>query len=193
MRGLLAEFGIVIPKGIHCISKRMPLILEEAENGLLGMMRNLLAKLNEHFKVLDQQVDELEAQIKHWHKESELSRKLEAIPGIGPITASAIVATVGNATEFRNGRQLAAWLGLVPKQHSSGGKQNLLGISKRGGFIPTHLNDPRCEISLAVCWSQSGTLWLVTQVNGATQQQCRSSGPSEQECSCYLGVARQRD
>lgn len=132
MRGLLAEYGIVIPKGIHSISERMPLILEDAENGLPGMMRNLLARLNEHFKVLDQQVDELETQIKHWHKESELSRKLEAIPGIGPITASAIVATVGNATEFKNGRQLAAWFGLVPKQHSSGGKQNLLGISKRG-------------------------------------------------------------
>uniref|UniRef100_E6QUB1 Transposase of ISCARN91, IS110 family IS1111 group n=1 Tax=mine drainage metagenome TaxID=410659 RepID=E6QUB1_9ZZZZ len=132
MRGLLAEYGVIIPKGIHSISERMPSILEDAENGLPGMMRNLLARLNEHFKVLDQQVDELEAQIRHWHKESELSRKLEAIPGIGPITASAIVATVGNATEFRNGRQLAAWMGLVPKQYSSGGKQNLLGISKRG-------------------------------------------------------------
>jgi len=64
--------------------------------------------------------------------ENESSQKLEAIPGIGPITASAIVATVGNATEFKNGRQLAAWLGLVPKQNSSGGKQVLLGISKRG-------------------------------------------------------------
>uniref|UniRef100_E6QQ65 Transposase of ISCARN91, IS110 family IS1111 group n=1 Tax=mine drainage metagenome TaxID=410659 RepID=E6QQ65_9ZZZZ len=132
MRGLLGEYGIAIPKGIHSISERMPFILEDAGNGLPGMMRNLLARLNDHFKVLDQQVDELEAQIRHWHKESELSRKLEAIPGIGPITASAIVATVGKATEFKNGRQMAAWMGLVPKQHSSGGKQNLLGISKRG-------------------------------------------------------------
>lgn len=110
----------------------MPLILEDAENGLLGMMRNLLNRLNEHFKILDHQVDELEMQVRQWHKENTLSRKLEAIPGIGPITASAIVATIGNATEFKNGRQLAAWLGLVPKQHSSGGKQNLSGISKRG-------------------------------------------------------------
>ncbi len=71
-------------------------------------------------------------QIKLWHKENEASRRLEAIPGIGPITASAIVATVGDATEFKNGRQLSAWFGLVPKQRSSGGKQTLLGISKRG-------------------------------------------------------------
>lgn len=77
-------------------------------------------------------MEELELQIKLWHKNNEASKKLEAIPGIGPITASAIVATVGNAAEFKNGRQLSAWFGLVPKQRSSGGKQTLLGISKRG-------------------------------------------------------------
>ena len=132
MRGLLSEFGIVMPQGIHSIMKRIPEILEDAENGLPGTMRRLLERLNKHLKELDRQVDELELQIKLWHKESELSRKLEAIPGIGPITASAIVATVGDATAFKNGRQMAAWMGLVPRQHSSGGKQNLLGISKRG-------------------------------------------------------------
>jgi transposase len=83
-------------------------------------------------RIAGRQVGELELQIKLWHKENEASKKLEAIPGIGPITASAIVATVGNATEYKNGRQLAAWLGLVSKQRSSGGKQLLLGISKRG-------------------------------------------------------------
>jgi transposase len=132
IRGLLSEFGIVIPQGIISIAKRMPDILEDAENSLPGTMRKLLERLNEHLKELGRQVEELELQIKLWHKESEASRKLESIPGIGPITASAIVATVGNATEFKNSRQLAAWMGLVPKQHSSGGKQTLLGISKRG-------------------------------------------------------------
>lgn len=132
IRGLLSEFGIVLPQGIRSIAKHMPDILEDAENSLPGMLRRLLERLNDHLKELSRQVEELEFQIKLWHKESELSRKLEAIPGIGPITASAIVATVGSAKEFKNGRQLAAWLGLVPKQHSSGGKQNLLGISKRG-------------------------------------------------------------
>ncbi|MDO9052278.1 MAG: IS110 family transposase [Methylotenera sp.] len=132
MRGLLSEFGIVIPQGINAIAKRVPDILEDRENGLPGTMRNLLKRLTENLKVLDRQVDELELQIKLWHKESELSRKLETIPGIGPITASAIVATVGEVKEFQNGRQLAAWMGLVPRQHSSGGKQHLLGISKRG-------------------------------------------------------------
>ena len=132
IRGLLSEFGIVIPQGIRSITKRMPDILEDGENGLPGMMRNLLERLTENLKEMDRQVDELEKQIGLWHRENEASRRLAEIAGIGPITASAIVATVGNAREFKNGRQLAAWMGLVPRQNSSGGKQNLLGISKRG-------------------------------------------------------------
>ena len=74
----------------------------------------------------------MDAKIQQWHKASEASRKLAEITGIGPITATALVASIGDARSFKNGRQLAAWLGLVPKQHSSGGKSVLLGISKRG-------------------------------------------------------------
>jgi transposase len=132
IRGLLSEFGIVIPQGIRSILKQVPEILEDGENGLPGLMRNLIDRLTENLKEMDRQSKELEAQILLWHRENETSRKLAAIPGLGPITASAIVATVGDAREFKNGRQLAAWMGLVPRQHSSGGKQNLLGISKRG-------------------------------------------------------------
>lgn len=140
IRGLLSEFGIVIPQGIKSIAKRMPDILEDGENGLPGTMRKLLERLNDNLKEMDRQVSELESQIKLWHANNEASRKLEAIPGIGPITASAIVATIGNAREFKSGRHLAAWLGLAPKQHSSGGKQMLLGISKRGDtFLRTLL------------------------------------------------------
>jgi transposase len=132
IRGLLSEFGIVMPQGIRSIMKQMPEILEDAENGLPGTMRNLLERLIENLKEMNRQVDELEKQIVLWHRENEASRRLAEIGGIGPITASAIVATVGKAREFKNGRQLAAWMGLVPRQNSSGGKQNLLGISKRG-------------------------------------------------------------
>ncbi|MGA8864097.1 MAG: IS110 family transposase [Gallionella sp.] len=132
IRGLLSEFGIVIPQGVRSIMKQVPGILEDGENGLPGTMRNLLERLTENLKEMDRQAEELEAQIQLWHRENEASRKLAEIPGLGPITASAIVATVGDAREFKNGRQLAAWMGLVPRQHSSGGKQTLLGISKRG-------------------------------------------------------------
>ena len=132
IRGLLSEFGIVMPKGIHSIMKRIPEILEDGENGLPGVMRGLLARLTENLKEMDTQVNELEKQIKLWHRENEAGTRLAEIPGIVPITASATVATVGDARQFKNGRQLAAYVGLVPKQNSSGGKQTLLGISKRG-------------------------------------------------------------
>lgn len=132
LRGLLAEFGIAIPQGISKLFDRLPEILEDAENGLPGIMRDLVYRLTEHVRLLDRQVKELERQIESWHRQSEASRRLADIPGIGPITATALVASIGDAKAFKNGRQLAAWLGLVPRQHSSGGKPVLLGISKRG-------------------------------------------------------------
>lgn len=152
IRGLLAEFGIVIPKGIAHISQRIPEILEDGDNGLPGAMRRLLERLTNHLKELDRQVGELEREIRTWHQADEASKRLEAIPGIGPITASALVASVGDARYFKDGRQLAAWMGLVPRQHSTGGKSTLLGISKRGdGYLRKLLihgargNSPRAE------------------------------------------------
>jgi transposase len=132
IRGLLSEFGIVIAQGIRQIAKRLPEILEDGENGLPGRFRRLLERLSEQLRVLDRQVGELEREIQLWHRDNEASRKLAEIPGIGPITASALVASIGDAKNFDNARQFAAWVGLVPRQHSSGGKPTLLGISKRG-------------------------------------------------------------
>ena len=132
IRGLLAEYGIVIPPGIHHLPERLPAILEDGENELPGRFRDLLHRLGEHLQVLNQQVRELDQQIQRWHQENAASRKLADIPGIGPLTASALVASLGDAKSFKNGRQFAAWLGLIPRQHSTGGKQTLLGISKRG-------------------------------------------------------------
>lgn len=132
IRGLLAEFGIVIPKGIAHIGKCLPEILEDGENALPGMMRELVARLAEQFKAVDKQVGELERQIKLWHRDNEQSRKLEAIAGIGPISASALVASVGDAKGFKNARQLPAWLGMVPRHEGTGGKVRLGRISKRG-------------------------------------------------------------
>lgn len=132
MRGLLYELGIVIPKGIRYIDKQLPQILEDGENGLPEISRSLFARLFEHFQRLGHQVKELESQLKAWHKQSAASERIEAIPGIGALTASALVASIGDAKTFKSGRQLAAWLGLVPRQASSGGKEKLLGISKRG-------------------------------------------------------------
>ena len=132
IRGLLAEFGMVIPKGLGHIARRLPEILEDGENGLPAMMRQLIARLSEQLKELDRQVGELERQIKRWHRENEHSRRLEEIAGFGPITASAFVASVGDARSFKNARQVPAWLGMVPRQDGSGGKVTLGRISKRG-------------------------------------------------------------
>lgn len=132
IRGLLSEFGLIIPQGICHISNRVPELIEDASNELPGSFRLLVQRMLDHLKELGRQVDELESQIVKWHRQSDASSKLAKVPGIGPITASALVASIGDAKSFDNGRQVAAWLGLVPKQHSSGGRQNLLGISKRG-------------------------------------------------------------
>lgn len=132
IRGLLLEFGIVIPQGIGHIATRLPEILEDGANDLPTRFRQLLRRLGEHLKEMDRQVAELEHEITVWHRENEASRRLAQMPGIGPITASALSASVGDAKCFKNGRQLAAWLGLVPKHQSTGGKTMLLGISKRG-------------------------------------------------------------
>lgn len=132
MRGLLAEFGIVMPLGLSTLRRRIPEILEDAENGLPAMVRDLIQRLFNHLNELDQQVLEYDKVILQWHRLNESSLRIAALPGVGPITATAIVASVADAKSFENGRQLAAWLGLVPRQHSSGGKPVLLGISKRG-------------------------------------------------------------
>lgn len=132
IRGLMSEYGLIIPQGIGHIASRVPELIEDASNELPGVFRVLVQRLLEHLKELDRQVDELEAQIHEWHRNSEASCKLAQVPGIGPITASALIASIGDAKNFDGGRQLAAWLGLVPRQHSSGGKSTLLGMSKRG-------------------------------------------------------------
>ena len=132
IRGLLAEFGLVIPQGIAHIAKRVPEFIEDERNELPGSFRMLVQRLLEQLKGFDHQVHEIENQIVAWHRANENSRKLAKMPGIGPITASAMVASLGDAKSFKNGRQESAWLGLVPKQNSTGGKTVLLGMSKRG-------------------------------------------------------------
>jgi len=132
IRGLLAEFGHVIPQGISHVTKQLALIIHDEQSQLPGVFVDLLHRLGEHLKELDRHVGELEVQIQLWHRQCLASTKLASIPGVGAITASAMVASIGDARCFKDGRQLAAWLGLVPRQHSSGGKPTLLGISKRG-------------------------------------------------------------
>jgi transposase len=166
IRGLLMEYGITLPQGLSHIAKRLPGILEDGENELPGVFRQLLQRLADHLQGLDRQVQELEVQIQVWHQHNEASRKLAGIPGIGPITASALVASIGDASSFKNGRQLAAWIGLVPRQHSSGGKQVLQGISKRGdAYLRTLLiHGGRSVIRVAAGKTNHTSLWLANLI-----------------------------
>src|SRR5471030_3053281 len=167
IRGLVGEFGLVIPQGIINVAKGVPEILEDASNELPVPFRHLIDRLTKHLKELDRQVKEFEGEIIAWHRSSELSRKLEKIPGIGPLAASALVASIADAHSFDNGRQVSAWLGLVPRQNSSGGKPTLLGISKRGdAYLRTLLiHGARSAILAAKNKVDNTNGWLTNLLN----------------------------
>lgn len=132
VRGLLAEYGIVIHQGVGAVRKGLPDILEDAGNGLTMHSRTLFADSLEELRLLDERFNESEQQIEAGNRGHEVCRRLDEILGIGPITASATYAAAGDGKDFVNGRHFSAWIGLVPGQHSTGGKTTLLGISKRG-------------------------------------------------------------
>lgn len=132
IRGLLAEYGIVLPLHLNQVRQKLPLIFSEDHPLLTSFSRELFASLYEELCTLDERIQAMEAKIQRVFATNDRCQQIAAIEGVGPVTATAIVAAVADATVFRNGRQLAAWLGLVPRQHSSGDKQRLLGITKRG-------------------------------------------------------------
>jgi transposase len=167
LRGLLAEFGFALPRGIERLREQLPPILEDAENGLPDSVRALFARLQGHLDDLDRQADELEQEIHAWHRQQPASQRLATIPGIGRLTATALVASIGEAQAFQSGRQLAAWLGLVPRQESSGGKTVLLGISKRGDiYLRTLLiHGARAVVRHARVRPERASGWLTALMN----------------------------
>jgi transposase len=132
MRALLLENGITIPVGRALFSRRLPAILEDAENGLSTRLRALLDKLRHRWRTLDSEIQEMTDLLNEQAQQSELCVRASTVPGVGPIVSSALIAGVGNARGFGRGRDMAAWLGLVPRQYSTGGKSTLGAITKRG-------------------------------------------------------------
>jgi transposase len=132
IRGLLSEFGIVLPQGRCHVRSQLPSILEDAENDLPEVAREVFANQYERLCELDSKIDEYDRKIEALAKADEDAKRLMALEGIGPITATAIIASVGDITTFKNGRQFAAWLGLVPRQWSTGGRARHGRITKRG-------------------------------------------------------------
>ena len=132
IRGLLSEFGIVLPQGRCHVRSQLPSILEDAENDLPAVAREVFANQYERLCELDSKIDEYDRKIEALATADEDAKRLMALEGIGPITATAIIASVGDITTFKNGRQFAAWLGLVPRQWSTGGRARHGRITKRG-------------------------------------------------------------
>lgn len=132
LRGLLAEYGLIFPKGVNVLRRRVPELLENAENGLSALFRRLLAQGYQQLQELDEHIDVYTEEMMRQSQQDEACQRLQTIPGFGPIVAGVFHSAVGNGDAYRRGRDVSASLGLVPRQHSSGGKEVLLGISKRG-------------------------------------------------------------
>jgi transposase len=132
IRAHLAEFGIVAPVGRNGVEQLLGVIADASDKRLPELARVSVAALGDQLRALKAQILQFDRLIMAWHRSNQTSRRLDDIPGVGPALATALVATVGDAKAFRSGRNFSAWIGLVPKQHSSGGKDRLGSISKRG-------------------------------------------------------------
>ena len=132
MRGLLGEYGLVMVKGLSTLRRTLPEILEDASNGLTDVFRRFLNQERQHLLELDAHIDTLTAELTTLSKQDDRVQRLQTAPGYGPIVASVFASVMGNGSQYRRGREASASVGLVPRQHSSGGKNVLLGISKRG-------------------------------------------------------------
>jgi len=132
IRGHLAELGIVSAKGRHGTTALLEIIADSNDDRVPSVARACLNALSRQYEVIAMEIGEIEKRIHAWHRSCEASRRLEEIPGIGPIVATALVAEIGDWKAFSSGRSLAAWIGLVPKQHSTGGKERLGHITKQG-------------------------------------------------------------
>jgi len=151
IRGFLLERGIVFRKGPANLRNQMPAILEDAEQNITPRMRSLLADLWQEWKQLEANITKISEEIEHISHEDQGCRRLRQIPGVGPLVSTAMVAAIGNGAAFRNGRDFAAWLGLVPRQHSTGGKpQTVRHQQAREHLLATHVR-PRSAGGAASC------------------------------------------
>jgi transposase len=132
IRAYLAEFGIVAPVGRQGVEQLLGVVADANDNRLSEVARDCVAALGAQLQMLKAQILQFDRLISAWHRSSEASKRLDAIPGVGPVLATALVASVADTKAFRSGRDFSAWIGLVPKQNSSGGKERLGNISKRG-------------------------------------------------------------
>ncbi|WP_020071472.1 IS110 family RNA-guided transposase [Paraburkholderia caledonica] len=163
IRGLTSEYGVVAPREIAQLRRAVPVWLEDINCGLSDRFRRLLVGLWEDLRSLDDRIHELDREIMEIAASDPVARRLQQLRGVGPMVATALIATVGNAKQFANGRQMAASLGLTPKQNSSGGKERLLGISKRGDAYVRCLliHGARAMIQMARRRTDALSVWVM--------------------------------
>ena len=161
LRGHCAEFGLIVAQGALRVEELVAIIEDPGDERLPPLAREALGSLVEQLCSAQARIKQLEVTLLAWHRSNQASRRLATIPGVGVITATALVATIGDGAQFRSGRQLSAWLGLVPRQHSSGGKDRLGRISKRGdGYIraPLRIRDLTEDDWLNGLWPSAAML-----------------------------------
>jgi transposase len=132
IRSFLMEYGVVMASGVAAFKRDLPRLLPECPDRLSGTLMVLIERLREELRELEARIEEISREIEDVASRDDTARRLMTVPGIGPLGATAFLAAVGDVRRFRRARDLAAWIGLVPRQHSTGGKPMLLGISKRG-------------------------------------------------------------
>jgi transposase len=162
LRGHLAEFGLIEAQGLHKVARLITIVMDETDGRVPDIARQVLKMIVNQIEDTQTRIVGLETQVLAWHKSNPVSQRLATIPGIGPIIATAIAATVADPNIFRSGREFAAWLGLVPRQNSTGGKARLGGISKRGDSYLRRLLVNSAHTVL-LCSKQAKTdLWLTS-------------------------------
>ena len=152
LRGHCGEFGMVVAQGASKVTILIEMIEDRDDARLPALAREALGSLVEQLRMAQTQILDREKQLKAWHRTNEASRRRAAIPGVGVITATALVATIGDASQFHSGRQLAAWLGLVPRQYCSGGKARLGRIREHGAPVP----EPHCTATVVDVGAAAG-------------------------------------
>lgn len=163
IRGLLAEYGVVIPRGVSSLRKALPFVLEDSENELSSLVRMMLDELNNELISWDDKIKNIDKFFVQQARENEQCQKLQTMTGVGPLISSILWVALGDGKNFKNGRHFAAWCGLVPKQHSTGDKARLLGISKRGNaYLRTPLiNGARSALKHAKNKDDRLSVWAV--------------------------------
>ena len=167
LRGLLSEYGIAIAKTRRALMTAIPEVLEDADNELSVTMRSLIYRLTEQISQLDEGISALEEELLALTKRHKNYDLLESVPGVGPLGAALLIATVGDAKQFENGRQLAAWMGLTPRQYASGDQTRMGGITKRGDKVlrKTLIHGARTVLNWCDRKDDALSLWLQSLKN----------------------------